>query len=154
MVTAMNKCLCLIGFQNNEDAKNPANNQMATRTEKTRLVVTISRYLKWKYTAMYRSKLIAAIVITETQASRDSVMPHEANVKHLMLRDSFTLATRNAANNGSPTVPTARSVRTRLPSKSFDGKCKEVFFGIADKTKMFATVVTRARRTFKEAFTR
>ena len=143
MVTAMNKCLCLIGFQNNEDAKNPANNQMATRTEKTRLVVTISRYLKWKYTAMYRSKLIAAIVITETQASRDSIMPHEANVKHLMLRDSFTLAMRNVANNGSPTVP----------SKSFDGKCKEVFFWIADKTKMFATVVTRARRTLKETFT-
>ena len=102
---------------------------------------------------MYRSKLIAAIVNKDAQVSVVPAVPNIAYRGQMIPEEPFTLAMRKEANIGCAAIPTPRSVRTRLPSKSFDGKCKDVFFRIADKTKMFATVVTRASRTFKEAFT-
>lgn len=141
-------------FQIHVDAENVANDQIPTTTRLTRLVVTIPRYSTWKNKAMKRSKLNAVIVRSDTMAIIDEEMELEAMVRQRMPeRLSYLFAIRKVINNGWATKFTPRSLRTRLHSRTFDGKCMDMDLRIASKTSTFAMAPTMASRIFKAAFT-
>lgn len=109
-------------LQSHENAKNPAKDQIITRATTIRLVVTISRYLRRRNKAKYLSKLCAVIVNSDAQVNKYPAIPLVDKQKHRIAEKPFTLATRNATNSGWTTKLTPRSVKTRLPSRSLDGR--------------------------------
>ena len=95
---------------------------------------------------MYRSKLIAAMVNKETQVSMHPTVLSKA---YTSLHFGDKEGNKHRLNDYTDSKI---CVRTRLPSKNFDGKCKDVCLRTADKSNVLSTVVRRDRRTFKKAF--